>query len=202
GPNAVQARDAGPPPRSDPQHPDDQRPADRGPEGAAGPSPGDGNPGHAVEPQPRPERDGSLADHGPLPAPLLVRLGLAVPAGQGAGLEDAEGRADPVAARHAARRRRLRGRGPRGDATGRRRGYSPRLQLGARLLREHDLSRRRLAPPEFLPDRGRRGEGAGGCEGGRVALEPGIDSEALDFRAASESFAAVRKLTRLDLRHP
>lgn len=28
---------------------------------------------------------------------------------------------------------------------------------------------------------------------------PGLDSEALDFRAASESFAAVRRLTRRDL---
>jgi len=29
---------------------------------------------------------------------------------------------------------------------------------------------------------------------------PGLDSEALDFRAASESFAGVRKLARRDLR--
>ncbi len=56
-------------------------------------------------------------------------------------------------------------------------------------------STNRLADPELIQELGRFARGEAFDE----QPMPGIDSEAVDFRAASESFAAVRKLARRDL---
>ncbi len=56
-------------------------------------------------------------------------------------------------------------------------------------------STNRLADPELIEELRRFARGEGFDEQGM----PGLNSEALDFRAASELFADVRKLTRRDL---